>query len=86
VLDRPEYLTSQDVAKRLNVDHESVKRWLRTGQLVGYQFGKQWRVRPDDLERFVQERRNVDDKPKADPETEKWGIVRLPEFGEELSG
>ena len=86
VVDHPEYLTSLDVARRLNVDHESVKRWLRTGQLIGYQFGRQWRVRPDDLERFIEERRNVDNRPKDDPETGKWGIITLPQYGEELSG
>lgn len=83
VMDRQEYLTSEEVAQKLRIEHETVTRWLRTCALPGYKFGKQWRVRPDDLEKFVRERRNVGSPPDASPDTEKFHIMRLPSYGEE---
>ena len=47
------YLTIIEVAQKLGVHKETVRRWLNEGKLKGYQFGKQWRVRPDDLEKFI---------------------------------
>ncbi len=86
VANEQEYLTIGEVAKRLRVDPETVRRWLNQKVLPGYQFGRQWRVRPDELEKFIEERHNLGDQPKADPETEKWPIIHLPEYGEEVSG
>ncbi len=82
VKNRQEYLTSEEVAQELRIEHETVTRWLRTGALPGYKFGKQWRVRPDDLEQFVRECRNVGSPPHADPDTEEFHIMRLPSYGE----
>ena len=47
-------LTVPEVADRLRVTQSTVKRWLRTGLLTGYQpSGRAWLVYPTDLERFV---------------------------------
>ena len=84
VAEHQEYLTIEEVARRLNVEIPTVRRWLRTRRMAGYQFGRQWRVRIEDFERFVRESRNVDDKPKADPDTEKRGIIHFPYPEQEL--
>ncbi len=86
VKDEQEYLTSEEVAKRLRVEHDVVTRWLRQGRLAGYKFGKQWRVRVDEFEKFVEERRNVGDEPRSNPDTDKFQIVTLPSFEEEARG
>lgn len=54
---REELLTVADIAGYLKVDRESVRRWLRSGALSGINLGRAgWRVRPEDLERFLAER------------------------------
>ena len=52
-----------EVCKRLTLlkittNEESIRRWLRTGKLKGYQNSKKegWRVREEDLQQFIDER------------------------------
>lgn len=49
------YLTVKDVATRLGVHPETVKRWLRAGRLVGYALGDRsgWRTTEADLAAFL---------------------------------
>ena len=64
-------LTVQDVAARMQVTPETVRRWLRTGYLQGYRLTRQagWRVRPEDLDRLIQRgmalygRKNHEERP-----------------------
>jgi excisionase family DNA binding protein len=52
-----EYLTVPEVAGVLRVEQESVRRWLRMEQLPGVRLGRAgWRIRKDDVERFIAER------------------------------
>lgn len=47
------------VAERLQVHADTVKRWLRAGDLKGFRLGGNragWRVRESELERFVKRR------------------------------
>ena len=53
----------QEVFKKLQAlkitsNEESVRRWLRTGKLKGYQNSKKqgWRIREEDLEHFIDQR------------------------------
>ncbi|HLZ25433.1 MAG TPA: helix-turn-helix domain-containing protein [Ktedonobacterales bacterium] len=52
-----------DVAARLGVKSETVRRWLRSGELRGVQMAKRigWRVRASDLEAFLDRRTNVEE-------------------------
>lgn len=57
----PEYLRVEDVAARLKVNVQTVRKWLRTGELKGHQpGGKNWYVLPEDLRRFVTRRSAAD--------------------------
>lgn len=55
-------LTVEQVAERMQVTQESVRRWLRNKALKGYRPGgvkarkAGWRVRPQDLETFIGQR------------------------------
>lgn len=51
-------MTVQQVAERLQVHEETVRRWLRDGSLAGINFeGKTgYRVRRSDLEAFLERR------------------------------
>ena len=55
-------LRVEDVAQRLSVNIETVRRWLRKGQLEGLRLGKTkggWRVTETDLARFLESQRNA---------------------------
>ncbi len=47
-------LTPEEAAKRLQVSHSTIKRWLRNGDLKGVKpGGKVWRVEEEALEQFI---------------------------------
>ena len=51
-------LTVEQVAERLQVHIETVRRWLRSGELEGRDLGHRvgYRVRESDLEEFIERR------------------------------
>lgn len=51
-------LTPEQAAERLSVSPETIKKWLRAGKLNGVKVSVLWRVREEDLEEFIQIRRN----------------------------
>lgn len=57
-----DWLSVEDVARRLNVTTRTVRGWLSRGVLTGYQFGGvvrgTWKVKPEDLERFIADSKN----------------------------
>ena len=57
-----ELLTVQQVAERLKMNPETVRRWLRQGKLRGYLLGGDrsgYRVAADDLDAFIRARGTV---------------------------
>jgi excisionase family DNA binding protein len=55
-------LTVDQVAERLQVNEQTVRRWLRDGQLTGVPFGGRtgWRINEDELQAFLDRRRMAD--------------------------
>jgi excisionase family DNA binding protein len=54
----PSYLTTSDVAIRLGVSLDTVRRWLRSGELKGAPFGRAgYRIEDADFQAFFQQRR-----------------------------
>ena len=47
-------LTLGEVAKRINVHPETVRRWLKEGRIRGIRIGRDWRFDPDDIDRLIQ--------------------------------
>ncbi|MDQ3832947.1 MAG: helix-turn-helix domain-containing protein [Actinomycetota bacterium] len=45
-----------DVAERLQVSTQTVRRWIKAGQLHAYKPGLEWRIRPSDLDDFLETR------------------------------
>jgi excisionase family DNA binding protein len=60
-MDMDEWYTTDEVAKLLKVHPESVRRWLRTGEMRGSQLGDRtgWRVSREEVGRFMRERENI---------------------------
>jgi len=49
-------LTPNEVATELNVKKATVMKWLREGTLRGLKFGRLWRVKEEDFQKFIEER------------------------------
>ena len=48
------FLTTEQVAEALQVHLNTVRRWLRTGELQGRKFGRVWRVSECEMKRLEQ--------------------------------
>ena len=59
-----EYLTVEQIARELGVNEETVLRWIRKRLLKAYKLGRDYRVRREDYQEFLDERYtgNIDDE------------------------
>ena len=53
------FCTIPDVADRLQVSVRTVRRWVKTGELIAHKLGVQWRISEVDLDLFLRTRRGV---------------------------
>ena len=51
-------LTVEDVAKKLDITEEWVRDLIARKEIKAVKIGK-WRIRPEDLEEFINSRRNT---------------------------
>jgi excisionase family DNA binding protein len=73
-----QYLTSEQVAKKLQVHPFTVLKYLKSGKLKGVKIGRMYRIKESDVEKFLEKgsttstsseapsepRRGEDEKPK----------------------
>lgn len=59
-----DFLSVEEVAKRLGLKEETIRTYIREGALDAYRFGNVLRIHIDDYEKFVQERKIRRDKGK----------------------
>jgi excisionase family DNA binding protein len=52
-------LTLKEVAECVNVNERTVYRWVVNGELPAYKLGKIWRVKPSELDLWINKNRNV---------------------------
>ncbi len=66
-------LSTAEIARMYNKSPQTVRRWIGKGLLEAYRFqGREWRVTPDGLRKFIDEQRQPL-KPKAvRPELGMW--------------
>jgi excisionase family DNA binding protein len=62
------FLSLGDVAARLNVSEQTIRRWVKSGRLKAYKPGLEWRIAPEDLDEFLEMRSSP--KPQASPSPE----------------
>jgi excisionase family DNA binding protein len=76
----PSYLTTADVATRLGVSLDTVRRWLRSGELKGTPFGRAgYRIEDADFQAFLQRRRRQPQEFSVSS-PEQYSDVALGEF------
>ena len=59
VLMTEEFLTVEEVAKRLRLSEETVKRLLRKKELPGSKIGGSWRISKQQFDRYLQEKLGI---------------------------
>ena len=52
-------LKINDVMRICRVSRKTVERWIRNKELIASQLGRQWRIDPGDLEKFLKMNRNI---------------------------
>lgn len=52
-----QYYTIEEVAKLLKVAYLTVYRWIQSGKLTAYKAGKQYRIKEDDLNKFLEKKK-----------------------------
>lgn len=52
------YYTVRQVAKKLDVTEEWVRDLINAKEIKAIKIGK-WRIKPEDLEEFIESRRNI---------------------------
>jgi len=59
-----EFLTVEEIATKLKLSEETVKRMLRQKMLPGYKISGSWRVVRQDLEDFLASQKNIQEDKK----------------------
>ncbi len=60
------FLTPEDVARRLRVSIFTVRRWIHQGELPAYRIGRGWRIGESDFTRWLQTRRQTQEVQPGD--------------------
>ena len=52
-----EYLTTKEIAKLLQVNILTVRRWIVSGKMIAVDLGKEYRIERKDFESFIKNRK-----------------------------
>jgi excisionase family DNA binding protein len=58
----------EEVAERLLVDPQTVRRWIKSGNLKAYKPGREYRILSSDLDAFLEARSSPKDRSRPSPE------------------
>ena len=56
-MEQKEFYTTHEIAKILGLKEQTIRDYIKRGELAGHKFGKVFRIRKDDFDRFVEQRR-----------------------------
>ncbi len=56
-MEKEEYYSIEEVAKMLKVAYLTVYRWVQSKKLSAVKAGKQYRVKKEELDKFLQKRK-----------------------------
>ena len=52
-----QWLTVEDISQELGIDEQTIRLWIRSKKLRAYKPGKQYLVKREDLDKFLEESR-----------------------------
>jgi excisionase family DNA binding protein len=52
-----ELLSIKQVARQVNVDEKTVRRWIKAGELPAIELGGRYRIKPSELQAFLEKHR-----------------------------
>ena len=52
-----EYISAKEIASLLKVHIVTVRRWIISGKLPAFLLGKDYRIKKDDFDKFMNDRR-----------------------------
>ena len=59
-----EWLSVEKIAEELDVPVDTVRAWIRTKKLLAYRPGREYRVKREDLTRFLEDSKTIEDEIK----------------------
>ncbi len=59
-----EWLSVEDIAKELGLTEDTIRNYIRIKQLVAVKIGNTYRIKREDLNRFLDERKTKKDDEK----------------------
>ena len=57
-----QWLSVEDIAKELNVSIDTVRNWIKQKKLTAYRVGRDYRIKREDYDKFLQERKTRNDE------------------------
>jgi len=57
--EQSEFLTTKEIADRLQLVQRTIQLWISRGELPAYRFGRKYRVKASDLEQFLEKSKRV---------------------------
>jgi excisionase family DNA binding protein len=51
-------ISIRDAAGFFSVDEKTVRRWIAKGDIEAHKLGRQWRISPEEVERFLATRKS----------------------------
>jgi excisionase family DNA binding protein len=78
------YLSLGEVGEQLGTSTQTVRRWVKAGELPAYKPGKEWRIRESDLAEFLEARSTPKVQAPLSPSEDEERRLPAPESMEEL--
>ena len=63
--------TVEQAAAALNIDRDTLRRWLRHGRIGGFKAGTDWRLTKADLDAFIERNRNRYQPERGQPDDDE---------------
>lgn len=54
-----DYLTVEEVSKRLDVTERTVRNWINKGELKAYKWGTSWKITEEAVQAFIESKSNI---------------------------
>jgi excisionase family DNA binding protein len=62
VANMTQWLSVDDIAKELNVSIDTVRNWIKQKKLTAYRVGRDYRIKREDYDKFLLERKTRNDE------------------------